>query len=114
MAKLVSSKEAILWVGQWWSTPVSEVYIIWALAGADKLTISVIWPTFLYIEAKYLNEDWQDIDRLEGDKDKEEAMVFSANATVHPWAMMVKSLNALLTHVTVVAAGQGDDSALEA
>ena len=52
MAKLVSSKEAILWVGQWWSTPVSEVYIIWALAGADKLTISVIWPTFLYIEAK--------------------------------------------------------------
>ena len=114
MAKLVSSKESILWVCQWWSAPVSEVNIIRTLAGANKLTISVIWPTFLYIEAKYLNEDWQDIDRLEGDEDKEETMVFSANAAVHPWAMMVKSLNALLTHVAVIAARHSDDSALKA
>lgn len=114
MAKLVSSKEAILWVGQWWSAPVSEVNIIRALAGADELTISVIWSTFRYIEAKYLDEDWQDIDRLERDEDKEEAMVFSAYATVHPWAMMVKSLNALLTHVAVIASRHSDDSALKA
>ena len=51
---------------------------------------------------------------MEGDKDKEEAMVFSANATVYPWAMMVKPLNALLTHVAVIATRHSDDSALKA
>ena len=51
---------------------------------------------------------------MEGDEDKEETMVFSANAAVHPWAMMVKSFNALLTHVAVVAARHSDDSALKA
>ena len=78
--------------------------IIRALAGADQVTIRVIRPAVLKIEAKYLGEDGYDVDGLEGDEDKEETMVFSAYTTVHPWAMMVKSLNTLLTHVTVVAA----------
>ena len=61
-----------------------------------------------------MGENGYDIDGLERDEDKEEAVVFSAYATVHPRAMVIKSLNALLTHVTVVTARQGDDSALEA
>ena len=60
-----------------------------------------------------MGEDGYDVDRLEGDEDKEEAMVLSAYTTVDPRAMMVKSLNALLTHVTVVAARQSNDSALK-
>ena len=88
--------------------------IIRALTGADQVTIRVIRPSALYIEAKYLDEDGYDVNRLEGDEDKEEAVIFSAYTTVHPWAMMVKSLYALLTNVTVIAAWQGYDSTLKA
>ena len=61
-----------------------------------------------------MDEDRYDVDCLEGDEGKEEAVVFSAYTAVNPWTMMVKSFNALLTHVTVITAGQGDDSALKA
>ena len=45
-----------------------------------------------------MGEDGYDVDRLEGDEDKEEAMVLSAYTTVDPWTMMVKSLHTIVAY----------------
>lgn len=67
-----------------------------------------------YEKANTLDEDGQDVHKLEGDKDKERRVVASSNARIDPWTVMIVSLDASLAHIAMVAPRDGYDLALEA
>lgn len=98
--------------------PVGKVDLIGdPHTGRAQTSLRVVYD-YLLAQAKVKHDDLSDdgggVEGLCCDKDKEVRVVLGADARVKPRTVMVISLDALLAHVAVIAARQGNHSALEA